>query len=85
MMKKDMNGRIETATGKFTELMNIILSARCGDVMEFDHVQKLIQDIYKDEIELISIIADMEFEKRSKTETRELDIPEFMNKDKKGA
>ena len=78
MLKKNTSERIQTVNGKFAELMNIILSARCGEVMEFDYVQRLIEDIHKDEIELISIIADMEFEKRSMKEEHEIKIPDFM-------
>lgn len=79
MMNKTTEERIKAVNGKFVELMNIIIGARCGEVMEFDYVQKLIQDIHRDEIELISVIADMEFERVEKKE-RELDIPKFMNK-----
>lgn len=70
--------RIEATTKKVTELMNIILSARCGGILEFDYVQELIQDIQKDQVDLISIIADMEFEKSCVN--KELKIPEFMLK-----
>ena len=68
--------RIEATTKKIAELMNIILSARCGGMLEFDYIQGLIQDIQKDQIDLISIIADMEYEK--KCVNKELKIPDFM-------
>lgn len=73
--------RIEATTKKVTELMNIILGARCGGILEFDYVQELIQDIQKDQIDLISMIADMEFERNS---PKEIQIPQFMLH-KKGA
>lgn len=83
MTKKTTEERVKAVNEKFVELMNIIIAARCGEVMEFDYVQKLIQDIHKDEIELISIIADMDFEKRY--QKKEIDIPKFMTKESKGA
>lgn len=84
MLGKSTEERIKAVNCKYAELMNIIIGARCGEVMEFDYVQKLIQDIHKDEVNLISIIADMEFDKCQKKE-RELDIPKFMSKENKGA
>lgn len=73
--------RINETTRKVTELMNVILGARAGGILEFDYVQELIQDIQKDQIDLISLIADMEFERNS---NKEIKIPEFML-NKKGA
>lgn len=73
--------RINETTKKVTELMNVILGARAGGILEFDYVQELIQDIQKDQIDLISLIADMEFERNS---PKEIQIPQFMLH-KKGA
>lgn len=73
--------RINETTKKVTELMNVILGARAGGILEFDYVQELIQDIQKDQIDLISLIADMEFEKNT---PKDIQIPQFMLH-KKGA
>ena len=59
---KDMtfSKRMETSENKFCELVDSLFKFKYDETLEVDDILKLINDIHKDNIELIALLKEFE-------------------------
>lgn len=77
MKEKNFYGRSEEAMSNYSELIKLLYKFTDGEG-KFDDVMNLVEKMFKEEIELICLLDDLE--KGKKTEMKELSIPSFMQK-----
>ena len=77
-MKRQM---VNTMTERTDELLRMILDLKQDKEIDIYRMQKLVVDTYKEELDLLNVINNLESE-LDKRKRKSIEIPKFMFKEK---
>lgn len=71
MTFQDYKNRIDGVNDRFMELGKLLIKLKNGEEVDFGHILDLVMQSHKNEVNLISMLADKE-------DNSDIDVPEFM-------
>lgn len=78
MKEFNFEAMVQTATSKYTKLVDSMYNSDKNSKEDFDRSMGMIRSIYQDEISLIAQLYDIDIEKKEKEKKKVLKIPSFM-------
>lgn len=77
-MNINFTAAMQTASEKYTSLMDLAYQAKNGGDIDYDKLINLIHSVYMNEVQLIT---NMYSEDVKKEETRRIEVPSFKRKE----